>query len=129
MEFTRIKETCLYIKDIKATKHFYHDLLGLPFIGEKPGEYVMFRAGTSVLLCFIPEATKVQTNLPPHFGSGHLHFAFECPPEDYAAWKAKVEEAGIAIEHEQHWGREVYSFYFRDPDDHAVEIVMPGLWD
>ncbi len=127
--FTRIKETCLYVKDLQRTREFYAGKLGLPEIGFAEGRHLFFRAGESVLLCFNAEATARDNSLPPHFGSGEQHFAFESSVDDYPAWKKKIEDAGITIEHEADWKNGIQSFYFRDPDNNLAEIVMSGLWD
>jgi catechol 2,3-dioxygenase-like lactoylglutathione lyase family enzyme len=127
--FTRIKETCLYVKDLEATRVFYHEKLGLEVIGSVKDRHVFFRAGESVLLCFIAESTKEEGTLPPHYGSGHLHFAFETSAEYYPVWKEKIEKQGIKIEQEVTWKGNRKSFYFRDPDGHLAEIVMEGIWD
>ncbi|MGB1241640.1 MAG: VOC family protein [Chitinophagales bacterium] len=131
MELTisSIKETCLYVTDLERTKAFYHKKLGLPVIGFAEGRHVFFRAGTSVLLCFNPDDARQKTHLPPHYGSGNLHFAFEVSAEQYEAWKLKIEGLEIEIEQEVVWREEIKSFYFRDPDNHAVEIAMPGIWE
>ncbi|WP_020526585.1 VOC family protein [Flexithrix dorotheae] len=129
MNFTQIKETCLYVNDLEITKAFYTEKLGLKMISFVPGRHVFFRAGTSVFLCFNSESTKNEKEIPPHFGSGNLHLAFECEKKDYEAYKAKVLDSGISIEHEHLWGNGTKSFYFRDPDHHCIEIVEPGLWD
>lgn len=127
LSFTKIKETCLYIDNIAKTKAFYHGKLGLPVVSEVGGSHIFFRAGESMLLCFLPEYSRVKKVPPPHYGRGQLHFAFECEPGDYKAWKAFIRQQGIAIEHEAKWGS-LHSFYFRDPDQHSVEIVMKGIW-
>lgn len=129
MQFVQIKETCLYVQDLARTKAFYHDKLGLEVIGEVANRHIFFRAGTSVLLCFVPEASAKSAVLPPHFGHGNLHLAFETTPEDYAARKAEIEQLGISIELEYDWGRGFRSFYFRDPDNHVLEVVMTGMWE
>lgn len=123
-----IKETCLYVNDLAATYHFYRERLGLPCLSFVEERHVFFRAGHSVLLCFLPESTKEGSHLPPHYGEGQLHFAFCCAPADYQGWKDYVEKAGITIEHEETWPGGYKSFYFRDPDQHCVEIVMEGMW-
>lgn len=123
----QIKETCLYVKDLDRSKAFYHEKLGLPLISHTPGRHIFFRAGTSVLLCFLSDATKNETRLPPHHGDGNLHFAFEVDPKDYQGAKAFVESNNITIEQEVDWGG-LMSFYFRDPDNHLVEIVMHDIW-
>lgn len=129
MEFRAIKETCLYVQDLARTKEFYHQKLGLEVIGEVAGRHIFFRVGTSVLLCFISAAARQSTILPPHFGQGHLHLAFEISPQDYPNRKAEIAALGIAIELEYNWGRDFFSFYFRDPDNHLLEVVMSGMWE
>jgi catechol 2,3-dioxygenase-like lactoylglutathione lyase family enzyme len=129
MTIRQIKETCLYVTDLDRTVRFYHEGLGLPVIGRVEGRHVFFRAGTSVLLCFIAGKTKEDQDLPPHYGSGHLHMAFEVAPADYETWKEKVRQAGIAIIHEATWRGGHRSFYFHDPDGHVLEIVPEGMWD
>ena len=82
-----------------------------------------------MLLCFLPEASRKGGTLPPHFGSGQLHLAFEVSRDDYQNWKSKILEEGIAVEQEYDWGRGFLSFYFRDPDQHLLEVVMEGMWE
>lgn len=129
MQLQKIKETCLYVEDLQATKAFYHGILGLPVISLKEDRHVFFRVGEDVLLCFLPEVTMAETKLPHHFGYGQQHFAFECKTEDYDKWKEKLEASDIMIEHEATWENGLQSIYFRDPDFHSVEIVVPGIWD
>ncbi|KAA3439361.1 VOC family protein [Rufibacter hautae] len=129
MQFTHIKETCLYVQDLERTTAFYTEVLDLPIIGQVPGRHVFFRVGSSVLLCFNAEKTRASKDLPPHFGEGQLHLAFECEAGEYKAWKEKLQAANITIEHEQTWPHDRKSCYFRDPDQHLLEIVVPGIWE
>ena len=129
MQFQGIKETCLYVNDLARTKDFYHGKLGLEVIGEVPGRHVFFRVGTSVLLCFIAATAQQSKILPPHFGQGNLHLAFETTPQDYAVRKAEIIALNIPIELEYDWGKGFQSFYFRDPDGHLLEVVMSGMWE
>ena len=125
---TKIKETCLYVSDLERTKSFYCELLGLELISMKEGRHVFFRVGDDVLLCFLPEITKEEKVLTPHYANGQQHFAFECLIDELDNWKSVLEEHQIEIEREIEWHPGCRSIYFRDPDDHSVEIVMPGLW-
>lgn len=129
MEIKQIKETCLYIQDLDRTKAFYQQKLKFDVIGEVPGRHIFFRAGASVLLCFIAEVSGQSAKLPPHFGSGQLHLAFEVDRQQYEAQKQEIIAAGIAIEQEYDWGGGFLSFYFRDPDQHLLEVVMEGMWE
>jgi catechol-2,3-dioxygenase len=128
MDVTQIKETALYVADLRQSKFFYQQIMGFSLLGEVEGRHVFFRAGNSVLLCFLAEATQNDSLLPQHFGSGQIHAAFEVPKDDYENWKTHLQKQGIAIEHEQVWENKIKSFYFRDPDGHCLEIVEPKLW-
>lgn len=126
--FSQIKESCLYVQDLDATEAFYQGKLGLPVIHRSEGRHIFFRAGQSVLLCFIAEATRAEETLPQHFAAGKQHLAFECTPEAYRAWKTELLAAGISITHEQAWPGGYESCYFEDPDGHVLEIVPRGVW-
>jgi catechol 2,3-dioxygenase-like lactoylglutathione lyase family enzyme len=129
MHITKIKETCLYVEGLEKTKSFYTEVMGFPVISFVENRHVFFRAGASVLLCFLPESTRNEKELPPHFGSGQLHVAFEVPPDQYAKWKADLSAKGVKIEYEQFWFDDIYSIYFRDPDNHLLEIIPEGMWE
>lgn len=129
MEITQIKENCLYVSDLLRTRHFYEEVIGLKLISFVEGWHVFFRAGSSVLLCFLPEITKKEKILPPHFAYGQQHLAFEVSQNEYEEWKKKLTEQNIPIIHEQHWKENLYSFYFYDPDQHVLEIIPPGIWE
>ena len=129
MEINRIKETCLYISDLEKSIQFYHGIMGLKIYSKIRGSHVFFKAGESMLLCFLKGVTENQSKLPPHFAIGQIHFAFEVPAKDYDNWKNVLKKKGIPIEHEQDWKNNLKSFYFRDPDEHLVEILQAGIWD
>lgn len=129
MNFNQIKENCLYISDVEQTEQFYHSILGLPVISKVNHRHVFFRTGSSVLLCFLPEVTKQEAKLPPHFAYGKQHLAFEASPADYAEWKQQLQQKGIKITHEQEWKDGLQSFYFEDPDGHVLEVVPEGIWE
>ena len=129
MKITKIKENCLYVNDLERSRHFYHNKLGLPMISHVEGRHIFFRAGSSVLLCFLPEVTKAESKLPPHFAYGPQHLAFEVAAGEYVQWKEKLHEQDIGVVHEQHWRDDLYSMYFHDPDGHLLEIVPPGIWE
>ena len=124
-----IKETCLYIQDLDKAETFYHGKLGLPIISRAEDRHIFFRVGTSVLLCFIPETTKNEEKLPPHFAYGKQHMAFGIEKDEYAYWKSKIQEAGIPIICERQWQHGLYSFYFEDPEGHVLEIIPNEVWN
>ena len=125
----QLKESCLYVNDLEKARKFYGDILGLPVIREEDNRHVFFRAGNVVLLCFNPEVTKHENELPPHYASGHQHLAFEVDEEMYDFWKTKLQEKGVVIIHEQVWSKQFKSFYFNDYEQNVLEIVMKNMWD
>ena len=128
LQFTQIRETCLYSTDLDAMKAFYHSKLGLKIINYTEGSHLFLEAGNSVLLIFNPEESKHKKDIPRHFGAGELHFAFEVEPENYEKARQLVMSQGIEIEHEHHWGK-LRSFYFRDPGKNCVEILEGNIWE
>lgn len=129
MKFTQIKETCLYVSDLDSAVGFYHEILELPIISRVEGRHVFFRCGSSVLLCFLPEATEVESTLPSHYAKGKQHIAFEVQKSDYLKTKSKLLEQGITFTHEQEWSHGLKSIYFEDPFGHVLEVVPKGIWE
>ena len=129
MHIQRIKETCLYVADLQRTKEFYTGRLELPLLSLVNDRHVFFRAGESVLLCFIASQTKQEKVLPPHGASGCVHFAFEVESNAYAAALQKIKDRDIPVLYEQVWPNGRRSFYFHDPDENLVEIIEEGLWE
>lgn len=130
MNILHIKESSLYVKDLQQTEDFYSGKLGLKVLGKVEGHHVFFKAGSSVLLCFIASSTNSgYMRIPPHGASGQIHFAFEVNSEDYEPAKEEISQKGILIIHEQEWKKNARSFYFRDPDGHLVEVAQKGIWD
>jgi catechol 2,3-dioxygenase-like lactoylglutathione lyase family enzyme len=129
MNISRIKETCIYVADLHATKDFYSYKLGLPLISLAEGRHVFFKAGDSVLLCFVADKTREEKDLPPHGATGSVHFAFEVTRADYNTALQNVEAKGITILHRHEWKDGLRSFYFHDPDQNLVEVIEEGLWE
>jgi catechol 2,3-dioxygenase-like lactoylglutathione lyase family enzyme len=129
MNIKQIKETCIYYRDLELAKSFYHDKLGFPIIGYAQKRHIFFKVGSSVLLCFNPDDSRLKKSPPAHFSEGKYHFAFEVSPADYADHKKLMEEKGIKIIDRLQWNNGMESFYFEDPIGNILEIVPEGVWD
>jgi catechol 2,3-dioxygenase-like lactoylglutathione lyase family enzyme len=130
MKGLRLKESCLYARDLDKMRAFYEGVLGLEVISHVEGSHVFFRAGDAVLLCFDPEASARKKEPPPHHGKGELHIAFELDEAELEDWQQRIRNKGIPIEQVQDWhGGRKRSFYFRDPERNLVEILEKGIWD
>lgn len=130
MNFLKIKETCLYVRDLERAKQFYHELLELPVISYVPNKHIFFRAGNSVLLCFNPDDSKTKSSPPAHYGGGKQHFAFEVDASEYESAKEWIRAKGIPITDTVVWKSGTESFYFEDHEGNVLEIVPDrGVWN
>ena len=130
----RIVETALYCDDLARSRSFYLDILGGELLLDSARLLAVSVSRSSVLLLFqrgatlepLPTAGGV---VPPHGGTGSQHIAFAVADRrQLDSWAARLEQHGIAIESRVRWPRGGESIYIRDPDQHSVELITPGLW-
>jgi catechol 2,3-dioxygenase-like lactoylglutathione lyase family enzyme len=130
---TGVLETCIHVEDVSRSAQFYETLFGFRRLGFDERFCAFEVGGRDVLILFRRGGTQQPVTLPggvipPHGGSGDLHFAFAIPSADLAAWEQRLANAGVAIESRVKWSRGGESLYFRDPDHHLVELATPGIW-
>lgn len=126
-------ETAIHVEDMKRAEEFYERIFGFEkmmgddrFCAFNIGGldvFLLFRSGGSTQPTQIPGG-----RIPPHGGSGPLHFAFAIAEPDWDLWTKHLESNSVAIESIVRWPRGGRSIYFRDPDNHLVELATPGLW-
>ena len=117
-------QTILLVEDVDRTALFYRETLRLEAKDGDGKRYVEFDAGDGGTLLI----AQREGSIPPHDGQGPLHVAFATDDRDYGGWCARLSSLGIEIESETHWERGGRSVYFRDADQHLVELVTPGIW-
>jgi catechol 2,3-dioxygenase-like lactoylglutathione lyase family enzyme len=122
-----ILETALYVEDVERSVQFYRILFGFEVIESSPRLSALAVAPRQVLLLFKKGAS---VNLSPGAtdASGQLHLAFAIPASELAAWEAWLKKQGLEIEERKSWERGGQSLYFRDPDQHLLELATPGVW-
>ncbi len=128
-----VLETALYVDDMARARDFYGRVMGLTalVVDERLAAYdvngrsvlLLFRRGSTLETVHMPGGT-----IPPHDGHGPLHIAFAIGADQRAAWEARLQGEGIAIEGRTDWPRGGHSLYIRDPDGHLVELATPGVW-
>lgn len=121
-------ESALYVDDLERSVRFYQRLFGFELINSGDRLCALHVGSQQVLLLFKKGASASQTTPPPHDGDGQLHLAFAIPASELEAWEKCLQEQGIALEQKYTWGRGGVSLYFRDPDQHLVELATPGVW-
>lgn len=123
-----VLETALYVDDLARARDFYEQVMGLvPMMqGECITAYAV--APGQVLLLFRRGGTPPGGSMPAHDGHGHAHFALAIDAPSLPQWENWLARNGVAVEHRTSWPRGGQSIYFRDPDQHLVELATPGLW-
>jgi catechol 2,3-dioxygenase-like lactoylglutathione lyase family enzyme len=132
-EIAGVLETALYVDDLDRAAGFYEDVLGLRAIN-KDQRFAGYDAGPRSVLLLFKRGSTLETvhmsggTIPPHDGQGPLHIAFAIEADALAAWEQHLAAHCIAVEGRTDWPRGGKSLYFRDPDNHLLELATPGLW-
>ena len=128
-----VLETALYVDNLARARDFYTRLFALAPMHEDPRLVALAIAPAQVLLLFLRGGSDATVTLPggsipPHDGGGRLHVAFAIAGDDLRRWEERLGELGVAVEARMAWPRGGHSLYFRDPDQHLLELATPGLW-
>ena len=126
-------ESALYVGDLDRSVAFYQRVFGFPCILREDRMAGLEVPGGSVLLLFrrggsVHPSPSPGGVIPPHDGAGTQHLAFGIPVAALGEWERHLAEQGVAIESRVVQTYKGTSLYFRDPDDHSVEVATPGLW-
>ena len=129
-----VVETCLYSSNLPRSVRFYQDRLGLRLLESGDRLCAFSVADKQVLLLFRSGGTlePVPTPgglIPPHDAAGQLHVAFAVSKEDFETWEKHLIARSITIESKVSWPTGGQSIYFRDPDNHLLELATPGIWE
>jgi len=113
---------------------FYRDQLGLRLLESGERLCVFSVADKQVLIVFRSGGTLEPIHtpggmIPPHGAAGQLHVAFAVSKEDFTSWEKHLPARGVPIESKMSWPLGGQSLYFRDPDNHLVELATPGIWE
>ncbi len=132
-EVVGVLETALYVEDVERAARFYEKLFGFKRLASDDRFCAFNVADQQVLLLFrrggTLEPLRIEGGVvPPHDGSGRLHFAFAIPASELKPWEELLAAEGIPVESKVRWDLGGQSLYFRDLDGHLVELATPGIW-
>ncbi len=130
---TGVLETALHVEDLAKAAQFYQDLFGFQKLFSDRRLCAFSVADRQVLLLFQRGATLEPVAVeggfvPPHDASGRMHVAFAIPAADFEKWRERLQASGLKIESHVRWNLGGQSVFFRDPDQHLVELATPGTW-
>lgn len=128
-----VLETALYVDNLPRAVKFYKTVFGFETLVHDERMCAFNVSNRQVLLLFLKGASDHLMPvsggvIPPHDGAGHLHIAFAITADELEKWEAHLGEKQIHIESRVAWPRGGVSLYFRDPDNHLIELATPGLW-
>ena len=132
-----ILEAALYVGDLDRAAAFYRDLFGFEVEVHAELLCVLRVPGRQALILFpraiaqqavVSPAGSIEGTIPPHGGSGRMHVAFAIDADALDPWRQRLAARGVNIESTVRWKRGGTSLFFRDPDQHLVELLTPGLW-
>jgi catechol 2,3-dioxygenase-like lactoylglutathione lyase family enzyme len=132
-QVTGILETSLYVADVERAKSFYQSLFGFECLLTDERLCALAVDGKQVLLLFRKRGSVNSVEIPGgtipgHDGSGEMHVAFSITPSQFEGWRKRLQEQNVAIESTVRWPRGGQSLYFRDLDNHLIELATPGVW-
>ena len=128
-----VLETALYVSDLAPAQRFYEDVMGLQPMYADARLVAYPLAPAQVLLLFQRGSTGQPSvlpfgTIPAHGGDGQQHIALAIASDALAGWERHLSAHHVAVEGRTDWPTGGHSIYFRDPDQHLLELATPGLW-
>ena len=116
----------LNVKDMKRAEEFYTKILGFTVIRRSATQaglkHFEIDVGNVVIALFESPDLDLKKAHDTMTEEGYLHFAFGASYKQFDSILENLKQKGVIIDGEpRDWGKSV-SVYFRDPDDHQLEI-------
>ena len=129
----RILETSLYVASLDRSAAFYHRLFGFEVLRRDERMCALAVPARQVLLLFARGGSAEPSTMPfgvvpPHDGRGTQHLCFAIDRAAFDTWAEHLAREGVAVESRVDWPAGGSSLYFRDPDQHSLEVATPGQW-
>jgi len=116
-----IDYTVIFVRDMAAMRHFYHDVLGLPLIRELSPGWIEYRVGANTLALARPSRTAADAPVPQ--GTASVQLAFKVAVADVDRCAGELQQKGIPLlspPTDQPFGHR--TLFFRDPDGNLLEV-------
>jgi len=129
----RVLETSLYVADLDASEKFYRELFGWETLLSDDRMRALNVGDTTVLLLFRKGGTTDGEEvpggfIPPHDASGTIHLSFAIDKADLDKWHRVLDSHNVEVISTVFPTRGGTSLYFRDLDEHLIELATPGIW-
>jgi len=136
-ELEGIDHVALSARDVERSAQWYIDVLGFERLhqGMWNGVPTFIGKGTTAIALFPARAPNSKTaahegKIDPPIGrirpvANMLHLAFRADRKNFLAAQRELKERGIRFQFQDH--KISHSIYFRDPDEHELEITTYEL--
>ena len=116
----------LNVKNMKRSEEFYTQTLGFKVIRRTETQtslkHIEIDAGNMAIALFESSDLDLEKAHKTITEDGYLHFAFGASYDQFDSTIQSLKQKGVIMDGEpRDWGKSV-SVYFRDPDDHQLEI-------
>ncbi len=119
----RVGHLVLRVKDVKRSRRFFEEMLGLPVVAENERGMVFFSTDVKDnhhMLALVPGKDGAATPTPDHIGMQHVSFELGSFAELQEAYR-RFKENGVPVEYTTYHGV-TKSVYFFDPDGNRLEL-------
>jgi catechol 2,3-dioxygenase-like lactoylglutathione lyase family enzyme len=116
IETNGVDHVVLHVSNVERSKTFYTEVLGMTVYQEDAGQ-VFLHAGRQGVALFKQPAGGLLTA-----GNDLNHLALNVAAGTYESLKAELERNGVAVSARP---GEERCIYFRDPDGHRLQLVVP----
>ena len=128
IELKGLDHFALNVKDMKRAEEFYTNILGFTVIRRSETQaglkHFEIDAGNVVIALFESPDLDLKKAHDTMTEEGYLHFAFGASYKQFDSTLENLKQKGVIMDGEpRDWGKSV-SVYFRDPDDHQLEINL-----
>ena len=123
-----VLETALYVADLDQSVAFYQRVLGFTLAPEPSNRLCTLNITPSQVLLLFKKRGSVEATVTPYGtipatdGDGFLHVTFFIPGSLFEIWQDHLRRAGVQIESLVNRPAGGRSIYFRDPDNHVLEL-------
>lgn len=128
LQFTKLKESHITVKNLRKAISFYQDLLGLRTQSYVKGKHAVFVAGSTMLVCHLVVAAEEGSEQSWQLQYPNQHIVLESRDGEYDANREALVDSGVALVDEgvRESGRRM--FFVNDPDGNLIEITEYNVW-
>ena len=129
MQFTKLKEAHLQVKNLRKAISFYQDILGFRTQSYVKEKHAVFVAGSTMLVCHLSKSTNEEGQSLIQLSYPNQHIVLESKSGEYEANKEEMAYHEIEILSETVRESGKRAFFIHDPDENLIEITEYNAWE